>query len=444
MKPFSVCVVGAGSSGIAACKVLRERGVAFVCIEVGSGIGGNWRYQNDNGMSSAYRSLHINTSRDRMAYSDFPMPEGYPQYPSHAQILVYFEDYVDHFGFRDAIRFRTRVEHVEPLPGGGFEVTTRSLPDGVVRVERFEAVLVANGHHWDPRLPDWPGDFDGQILHSHDYRTPDVLADRDVVVVGIGNSATDIASEAVRHAASVTLSIRRSAHIVPKYLLGRPSDTLLKPALTRLPFAIQRRGFGLLLRLLVGRQERYGLPTPEHPVGSEHPTISSSLLDHVGHGRIAVRPEIERLDGGHAVFADGSRRAADLIVAATGYRITVPFLSPEVFDAVDNRVELYRHVVHPDIPGLYFVGLVQPLGAIMPLAEAQSEWIADLLTGLGGLPDRAMMWESIDRTLSAMRKRFTASSRHTVQVDFYPYLREIARERRRARRYPKEQAVREG
>src|SRR5213593_2174190 len=112
-----VCVIGAGSSGIASCQVLQARGIEFDCFEKGSDIGGNWRYLNDNGVSSAYQSLHINTSRTQMSYATFPMPPNYPDYPDHRQIQRYFEDYVDHFGFRDRIRFRTEITGVEPAEG---------------------------------------------------------------------------------------------------------------------------------------------------------------------------------------------------------------------------------------------------------------------------------------------------------------------------------------
>ena len=277
-----VCVIGAGSSGIVACKVLRERGIPVVCYEVGSGIGGNWRFRNDNGMSSAYRSLHINTNRYAMAYSDFPMPESYPMYPRHDDILAYFEAYVDRFGVREAIRFQTAVEHVQPVEGG-FDVTVRprgaEAAGGELATERFTSVLVANGHHWSPRRVTFPGAFDGEIRHSHDYETPDVLTDRRVLVVGIGNSASDIAADSARHAEATFLSVRRGAHIVPKYVLGRPYDTFTTPLTSRLPWPVQRFLYTRLLRVVRGDQESlYGFPTPAYPFGSEHPTVSSHLL----------------------------------------------------------------------------------------------------------------------------------------------------------------------
>jgi dimethylaniline monooxygenase (N-oxide forming) len=427
-----VCVIGAGSSGIAACQVLAARGIEFDCFEKGSDVGGNWRYDNDNGMSSAYRSLFINTSRRMMQYASYPMPEDYPDYPHHTQIARYFDAYVDHFGLRDRITFNTEVRRVEP-GAGGWDVT---LDDGTTRT--YEAVLVANGHHWDARWPEppFPGQesFTGEQLHSHDYREPDErFRDRNVLVLGIGNSATDIAVETSRHSRMTYLAMRRGAHVLPKYLRGKPTDELGTEFLSRLPFWFTRWAFARTLRQAQGDMESYGLPTPDHKLGEAHPTISSDLLPRIGHGRIKVKPNIERIDGGIVHFVDGTSAAIDTIVWCTGYRISFPFLSSDVVDATDNRIALYRRVVHPDWPGLYFIGLVQPLGAIMPIAELQSEWIADVLEGKVPLPDGDEMKRVIEREDRRMRKRYVASKRHTIQVDFHPYMRVLRRERKRKR-----------
>ncbi len=166
MTADKVCIIGAGSSGMVAAKVLQERGIAFDCFEKGSDIGGNWRYGNDNGLSAAYQSLTINTSKKRMAYSDFPMPADYPDFAHHSQILTYFENYVDHFHLREAIAFNTSVTEVCPAGTNRWAVT---LDNGETRY--YRAVLVASGHHWFPRWPDFPGEFKGTIIHAHDYRT---------------------------------------------------------------------------------------------------------------------------------------------------------------------------------------------------------------------------------------------------------------------------------
>ena len=120
-----VCVIGAGSSGIAACQVLAARGIPYDCFELGSQVGGNWRYLNDNGLSSAYRSLHINTSRQVMEYASYPMPQDTPDYPGHAHIARYFDAFVDHFGLRESISFRTEVVDAAPDAAGRW---TRHIP----------------------------------------------------------------------------------------------------------------------------------------------------------------------------------------------------------------------------------------------------------------------------------------------------------------------------
>jgi dimethylaniline monooxygenase (N-oxide forming) len=427
-----VCIIGAGSSGIAACQVLQARGIEFDCFEKGSGVGGNWRYGNDNGMSSAYRSLFINTSRAMMEYATFPMPDDYPDYPHHTQIARYFEDYVDHFGFRDRISFRTEVARVEPQ-GDRWIVT---LAGGEART--YDAVIVANGHHWDPKYPEppFPGQegFTGEQLHSHWYREPDQrFVDRNVLVLGIGNSATDIASETSRVSRTTYLAMRRGAYVLPKFIGGKPLDQLAPSWANRLPFQLTRPLLMREVKRVQGPMESYGLPQPDHKLGQAHPTVSADLLDRIGHGRVKVKPNLERIDGARVHFADGSSETIDTIVWCTGYRITFPFLDDSVVGTAGNRVSLYRRVVHPERAGLYFLGLVQPLGAIMPIAERQAEWIADLLEGKAALPPPERMRRAIEREDEALRKRYVASTRHTIQVDFHSYMRVLARERRRRR-----------
>ena len=436
-----VCIIGAGSSGITMAQVLKARGVAFDCFEAGSGVGGNWRFGNDNEMSSAYESLHINTSRQMMEYAAYPMPESLPDYPDHRQIAQYFDDFVDHFGLRDAITFRTEVTRVVPVDGGqdmSWEVTVRSRDGDEPETRSYRHVVVANGHHWDPRWPEpsFPGavSFPGEQLHAHYYRTPDPLVGKRVLVLGIGNSACDIAVESTRVAESTDLAMRRGAHILPKYMFGVPTDHLTDSPLVRAPLKVQQTVMAGLLRLTQGKVTDYGLPEPDHDVLHAHPTVSQDLLNRLGHGDITVRPNIERFEGDKVFFVDGSSGEYDVVVYCTGYRVSFPFLGETVVGTEDNHVELYRRVVHPEHPGLYFLGLIQPLGAIMPLAEAQAEWVGDLVTGVGRLPSVRQMRAQIASYDEHLRKRFVASKRHTMEVDFHAYRSEIAKERRASRR----------
>jgi hypothetical protein len=430
-----VCIIGAGSSGLTACQVLAARGVPFDCFEKGSMIGGNWRYENDNGTSSAYRSLHINSARKLMSYKAFPMPADYPDYPSHWQVAKYFDDYVERFGLAERIAFNTEVIAAEP-DGDGWSVTVED-PDGARRTESYRAVLVANGHHWKPRWPEpsFPGAdaFEGEQMHVHHYREPDVLVGKRVLVLGIGNSAVDVAVESSRIAEATFLAMRRGAYVLPKFLGGKPIDESATPALSRLPIPMQRFFFNRLLKLSIGDMTDYGLPKPDHKLLEAHPTVSSELLPRLGHGDIAAKPNIDRFTGGRTVrFADGSEEQIDLVVYCTGYKIEFPFLDEKVFVARDNRMPLYKRAVSVENRGLYFIGFIQPLGPIMPIAEAQSEWIADLLTNKAALPPVPEMRKEISDYERWLKKRFVASKRHTVEVDFHPYLRDIRRERKRS------------
>ncbi len=432
-----VCIIGAGSSGIVAAQVLGARGIDYEIFEKGSQIGGNWRYENDNGMSSAYRSLHINTSRRVMAYKTLPMPDHYPDYPDHFQMAAYFDEFADHFGLREKIRFNTEVLRAEPVEGGagGWDVTVAG-PAGE-ETNHYRALVVANGHHWDPRWPEpaFPGaeEFEGEQIHVHHYRESDVLEGKRVLVLGIGNSATDVAVESSRIAEKTFIATRRGAWVLPKYINGKPIDETLNPITGLAPIPLQRFFTKRALQIAVGQPETYGLPKPDHKLFEAHPTVSSELLPRLGHGDITAKPNIERYDGGRTVrFVDGSREEIDLVVYCTGYKITFPFFDPQVFSAPDNRMPLYHRVASVERPNLYFIGFIQPLGPIMPLAEAQSEWVADLLAGRSSLPAVGEMRKEIEAEESRQAKRFIASKRHTVEVDFYPYLREIRRERKRA------------
>ncbi|HEX2087888.1 MAG TPA: NAD(P)-binding domain-containing protein [Solirubrobacteraceae bacterium] len=432
MTPLpTAAVIGAGSSGIAAAKALHERGVDFDVYEKSDRVGGNWVFGNKNGMSAAYRYLHINTSRERMQYSDFPMPKSYPDFPRHDQIARYFDDYVEHFGFRDRIRFETGVARAERLPDGTWEVAADTG-----ETKRYDMLLVANGHHWDKRWPEpaFPGadEFEGIQMHAHDYVDNDVLRDKDVVVLGMGNSAMDIAVESSDVAANTYLAARRGAWIIPKYLFGRPLDTLATNP--RVPMTIGGRMLEKIVTLHVGRPEKFGLPKPDHRLGQAHPTISGRIHDRLTHGKVTPKPNIARLHRDEVEFADGTRAHADVVIYCTGYKITFPFFDEHFISAPDNHIELFWRVFEPDVPNLAFVGLLQPLGAIMPLAEAQGQWIAEYVRGEYHLPSREAMREHIAKDMEAMRKRYVSSKRHTIQVDFDEYLYKLAQERREGAR----------
>jgi dimethylaniline monooxygenase (N-oxide forming) len=417
-----ICIIGAGSSGMTVAKALHERGVVFDCFEKGSDIGGMWRYENDNGLSSAYASLHIDTSRDNLGYSDFPIPKSLPDFLSHRQFLKYLEDYARHFDVHRLVTFKTEVQAVTQAPGERWNVR---LSSGETR--SYAEVIIANGHLWDPRIPAFPGAFSGETIHSHYYRTAAPFDGKSVLVVGLGNSAVDIAVDLARRARSVTMSTRRSAWIMPKYLMGYPIDKWSKflSGKLDLPTRLTRKIMSRLIRLGVGDQRRFGLKTPEHPMWREHATVSQELLPYLGHGWISMKPNIGGLNGKEIEFEDGSRETFDAVIYATGYRITFPFLDKAVFDPNTEAANLYRRMISLKHPGLVFAGLVQPVGPTIPLVELQGRWLAAVLSGKVALPDIAAQQREIRLHKKRQRETYLDSDRYMLEVDFKTYARRM-------------------
>ncbi len=214
---------------------------------------------------------------------------------------------------------------------------------------------------------------------------------------------------------------------MPKYIMGIPTDRW-GAFLTRnfkLPTPVTRAIIGKLMFVAVGNQERYGVPKPPHPIWREHACVSQDLLPYVGHGWITIKPNVRKLRGSEATFDDGSVEPFDAIVMATGYRTSFPFLDPSVFEVRDNEVALYRRILPPDRPGLYFAGLVQPIGPTIPLVEIQARWLAAVLAGDIALPERAAMQAEIAEHRRKLEKRYVNSARYTLEVDFREYSRQL-------------------
>ncbi len=415
-----VCVIGAGVSGLTAIKSLRDWGIAHTAFEASDDIGGNWYFRNPNGRSSAYRSLHIDTSRHSISFADFPMDERYPDFPHHSEIHSFLREYADRFNLREQIRFGVNVEQAERLPGGGWQIRT---DDGETR--HFESLLVCNGHHWDPSQPEFRGHFDGDTLHSHHYIDPTEPLDlrgKRVVVVGIGNSGVDIVSELSRKgvAERVLLSTRSGAWVMPKYIFGRPIDQAVQ-TVPWLPLGLQRRAARLLPRLVSGRMENFGLPTPNHNFLEAHPTVSSELLLRLGSGDAIAKPDIDELLGDRVRFADGSVEPVDAIIYATGYKISFPFFAPDFISAPGNVLPLYKRMFKPGIDDVAFIGLGQAIPTIFPFAECQAKLAGRWLAGDWALPDRAAMEAEIRRDERLHVRHYSSRQRHTMQLDYHIY-----------------------
>jgi cation diffusion facilitator CzcD-associated flavoprotein CzcO len=369
-----VCVIGAGLSGLTSGKALRDWGVSYTCFEASDDVGGTWYFRNPKGRSSAYRSLHIDTSKRALSFSDFSMDDRYPDFPHHTEIHRYLNEYAEHFGLREQIRFQTPVERAEPRPGGGWQIRT-----GDEETHEFDALLVCNGHHWDPSYPSFAGSFERVIL-----------------------------------------STRSGAWVLPKYALGRPVDQVFRtvPWLSLKP---QRWLAGRVIRLITGRMEDFGLPTPNHAFGEAHVTVSSELLLRLGSGDAVAKPDVSELLGDRVRFADGSVEAVDAIIYATGYKVTFPFFDPDLISAPHNVLPLYKRMFKPGFDDLAFIGFGQVIPTIFPFAECQAKLAARWLAGDWALPPVPEMEAEIRRDERRQTRQFVPRESHTMEVDYNTY-----------------------
>jgi len=360
----TLALIGAGPVGLCVAKALQAQNIDYEQLEADSDVGGNWYH-------GVYPTAHIISSRKTTEYPDYPMPVFYPDFPSAAQMLEYLRDYADHFGLRERIEFNTKVLMAMPLPDGRWELL---LSRGGRRV--YKGVIICNGHHWDKKFPSYPGIFTGEILHSKDYKSPSQLKDKRVLVIGGGNSACDVASEAARVAESCSLSLRRGYWFLPKTILGIPSAELIKPWA---PVWVQRLFLRMALRLIIGRYQDYGLPKPDHKIFQAHPTINSELLHYIRHGRITPKPDVARYDGNSVHFTDGSSDEFELIVCGTGFHVSFPFLPEGLVHTRGGIADLYGGMFPADCKNLYIVGTAQLRYGFGPVATPGADLLAEMI-----------------------------------------------------------------
>lgn len=429
-KTPRIAVIGAGPSGIAAAKecIATGLGDGLVVFEKSDQVGGNWVYREEPGHSSVYETTHIISSKYYSEYEDFPFPEGTPDYPHHSHLRQYFQDYARHFGVVPKIRFEHEVLRAERDEAGIWQLTVRG-PEGEY-TEAFDYLMVANGHHWNPRMPEYPGEFAGTLMHSHDFKHNRPFAGQRVLVVGAGNSAADVAVECSRVATRTVLSMRRGQWFLPKFMFGLPGDVVYEKT-AWMPRWLRQKLLQWSVEIIAGRNERFGLPRPEHGILQAHPTLNSELIYFIGHGEIIPKGPIARFDGHTVHFADGSSEDFDTVIFATGYKISFPFFDKSFIDWEDALyVPLWRRMFHADVPNLYFIGLFQPLGCIWPLADYQA--LLACMEILGRYRRPANLHREIEKERRNPHFKFIASPRHSTEVDYAMFRNELLAELRKA------------
>ncbi|GAC1574316.1 MAG: NAD(P)-binding domain-containing protein [Candidatus Dormibacteria bacterium] len=391
-----------------------QRGCEVTVFEMGTAVGGLWVYENDNGRSPAYASLHINSEASVTSYKDFPFPPGTPLYPSHDRVRRYLESYADHFDLRRHIRFKTRVTSVLPIGDaaeGGWRVR---LADGTE--EDFHVVVIGTGHQSMPAHPGFKHEVAGEYLPSHDYRVPEPFRGKRVLVVGVGNSALDIASDICTVTESTTIASRSPVLIMPRMLWGMPVGRILgRVERPWVPWPVARRIRELLTQVAHGRMEQWGFTTPKTRT---HPASHPSIMGHIVWDRIKVKPGVTAVAGQEVRFADGSSETFDTMIAATGYEVDMPFLPPEVSPVVGRKVNLYRRIASPDWRGLYFIGYFNVSGgANIRLMDVQCEWLAAVVDGDVELPQRDVMMAEIEEHNQRLVKRYPGTPRYGLELE---------------------------
>ena len=367
-----IAVIGAGPSGLATARALERAGIAWTGYEAASDVGGLWDITNPR--STVYESAHLISSRTTTEFAELPMDETV-DYPGHRALRRYFGRYADAFGLRDRYRFGTRVTRLEPHGSGSARWRVADDRGGD---EVYDGVVIASGTLAEPVENRIPGSFGGELLHSSRYKTAEIFDGERVLVVGGGNSGCDIAADAVGRAASVDLAVRRGAWFIPRYILGRPADTLNQGR--PLPAPIKQAIDSRVLTALVGDPTRFGFPKPDHRIYESHPVVNSHVLQLAGQGDLRVRPGVARFDGSGVRFDDGSSDDYDLVLLATGYRLDYPFVDRTHLAWRGAAPHLFLNIFPPSFNGLFVVGMLEASGIGWQGRAEQAELVASYLS----------------------------------------------------------------
>lgn len=386
------CIIGAGACGLPVVKRFAESGIDFDCFEAESDVGGIWNLDSPH---AVYGSTHLNSSKKLTRYLDFDFAEDWPVYASAEQVQDYLRAYAEEFGLYDRITFNTRVENVERRDECWL-VTVQ----GESKPRRYDGVIMATGHHWHPSIPEYPGTFEGEILHSHDVKSKAQLKDKRILVVGAGNSAVDILDDAAHDGKAAFHSMRRTYYFFPKLLFGKPTDAVIdRISQAPLPRKFMYGLYKLGMRILIGSHERYGLPKPDHDLFEAHPTASNTYLDHLTHGRVVAKPGVTHMEGKRVYFTDETSADFDMVIWATGFRVHFPFMDDSYVLDEEGWSKLFIHTFHRDWDDFFAVGLFDPAeGGVWQVADHQARLIAAFITSQEKDPQRAHWFRNLKRS----------------------------------------------
>lgn len=402
------CIIGAGPSGLAQARAFRLFGIDFDVFERQNDVGGLWDIGNPQ--TSLYESAHFISSRTLSGFSGFPMPESYPDYPRHDQVLAYLRAFADRYDLRRFVKFGKPVERVT-LEAEGARVRVAGAE------HTYAGVICATGVNWTPNRPEYPGQFSGTLRHTHGYRRADELRGKRVLIVGLGNSGADIACDSARTARETYVSVRRGYYFIPKHIFGKPADVFAHDG-PKLPNWLEPHVFGWLQKLVVGDVSALGMPKPDHRILETHPLLNDQLLHHLRHGDVKLKPDVARFEGKVAHFTDGTELELDEVLTATGYRMELPYLDASELEWTGRRISHFLTVFSRRHPALFTLGFVELNGALYPHVDRLAALIASYARARREDPGAAERFRAlVQASTGDLRggKRHVKSERH----DFY-------------------------
>ena len=427
----SVCIIGAGVGGLAIAKQLQERGIDFQCYDARDKVGGIWVFTENTSFTTAWARLNMNTPKGLYAFSDFQMPDSFPDYPMREQVQNYLEDYARHFNLLDKIQLNTLIASADRQPNGGWRVETSNN-----QIRHFDYLIVANGHHNKANYPDYAkeNNFNGISLHSSQYRHREPFHEKKVMVVGIGNSGSQIAVDVSHVAEKTFISTRRGVYILPHYISGIRYDKVFAFIDWRwthklLPWPIFHWICSVYYRIFIAKNENFGLPKPDHKMFESAPTLSENFFNRIGDGRLIVKTEVDRIDHNMVYFKDGSSEEMDAIIYCTGFDLDFPFFKDESLKLHDNRVPLFKRIFSPQYPDVCFIGAFQAVAfGFLHMMEHQARLVAKYIEGSYALPSQADMLKDIGRERKSIERNFTKALRNNYQMLGCLYIEDIKAE----------------
>lgn len=368
-------IIGAGPAGLAGARNLKKRGIPFDGCDVHSAVGGLWNIENPQ--STMYESAHLISSKTMTEFTEFPMKESAPDYPSHREMCEYFKEFAEHFHLNEHYRFKMKVKKLDHLKEENLWKVT--FENG--QVDKYKGVIIANGTLSEPNIPKFKGEFTGELIHSAKYKSADLFRDKRVLIIGAGNSGCDIAVDAIHGAKKVDMSVRRGYYFVPKFVLGKPADAI--GGKLTLPYFLKQRVDAALLKVFIGDPTRFGFPKPDYKLYESHPIVNSLILHYLGHGDIKIKADIEEFSGKTVKFKDGTSEEYDLILLSTGYKLHYPFIAKELLNWKGACPELYLNIFHPEFNNLFMLGMVEAAGLGWQGRYEQAELIASFIENYG-------------------------------------------------------------